>query len=66
VGNNNEERSFRLRPRRPEGNGMKRCLPHRLVEVCIRAMYISYGVDRCGTATAGTLHKDIGAACGNP
>ncbi len=61
---NNEERSFRL-PRRPEGNGMETCFQHRLVEACIRAMYIMYGVDRCGSATAGTLHKAVGAARGN-
>ena len=66
MGNNNEERSFRLRPRRPEGNGMKRCFPHPLVEARIRAVYISCRVDRRGSATAGTPHKDVGAACGNP
>jgi hypothetical protein len=66
VGNNNDERSFRLRHRCPKGNGMKRCFPHRLVEACIRTMYISYGADRCGSAAARTPHKHVGAACGNP
>ena len=66
MGNNNDERSFRLRHRRPKGNRMKRCFPHRLVEACIGAIYISCRVDRCGSATAGTPHKDVGAACGNP
>jgi len=66
VGNNNDERSFRLLHRRPKGNRMKRCFPHRLVEACIRTMYISYGADRRGSAAARTPHKDVGAACGNP
>jgi hypothetical protein len=46
--------------------GCKGVVPHRLVEACIRVMYISYGVDHCGNATVVAPHKDVGAACGNP
>jgi hypothetical protein len=44
----------------------KRGRPHPLVEACVRVEYISYRMNRCGSAIAGAPLKDVGAACGNP
>jgi hypothetical protein len=45
---------------------MEPCFSHSLVEAYIRTMYISYEANRRGSAAAGTPHKEVGAACGNP
>ena len=45
------------RPRQPYESKVKTSFPHPLVEAHTRAMYISYGRDRCGSATAGTPQR---------
>ena len=54
MGNNNDERPSRLCPGNQAEAGEK-IFSTPLVEAYIRVMYISYGMDRGGSATAGTL-----------